>query len=92
MTRRDPMGHTPSRCAADAGGDHRPCAIHGTIVGRCIDERTDQPLQYAQIFIGTNRDRVARSTRTGRYRLTEVPAGARLAQRAHRRLSDRVDR
>jgi outer membrane receptor protein involved in Fe transport len=47
----------------------------GTIVGRVTDERSGQPLQYAQIFIDSNRDRVARSDQDGRYRLTEVPAG-----------------
>lgn len=48
----------------------------GTITGRVTDDRTGQPLAYAQVFADDNRDRVARTDLDGRFRLVEVPAGA----------------
>jgi outer membrane receptor protein involved in Fe transport len=50
----------------------------GTITGRVTDERSGIPLANAQIYTDANRDRVTRSDAEGRFRLTEVAAGARI--------------
>jgi len=49
----------------------------GTVAGRVTDERTGVPLANVQVFADANLLRVARTDATGRYRLTDVPVGAR---------------
>ena len=49
----------------------------GTVAGRVTDERTGVSLANVQVFADANLLRVARTDATGRYRLTDVPVGAR---------------
>ena len=50
--------------------------VTGIISGRVTDERSNQPLPDAQVFVDANR--VARADRDGKYRLIDVPVGSRI--------------
>ncbi len=49
----------------------------GTVVGRVTDERSGVPLPNAQVYADNNVQRVVRTDNEGRYRLVELPPGAR---------------